>query len=526
VTWDLSCKDWEQRLREGRSLVPDLPLIDRAAGDRAVAIFNKLRLADVPGTPTMATAAGDWFRDIVRALFGSWDPVAQERMIVELFLLIPKKNSKTTSAALLMLTALLLNLRPRAPFALMAPVQDTADEAFAAAEGAIALDPVLDKIFHVVSHRKTIIHRETKADLQIVTFDPDMLTGKKFAGALIDEVHVVAKNVKAAKAIRQVRGGMLPFPEAFLAFITTQSDDAPVGVFKAEIAKARAIRDGRATGKTLAVLYEFPRAMQQDKAAPWRDPANWSMVNPNLGRSVPLQRLIELYQDAQLKGEEEVRGWASQHLNIEIGLALLADGWPGAAFWEDAAIEGVFGLPELLQRCEVATIGVDGGGLDDLLGLAVIGRERGTGRWLSWCRAWAHEIVLQRRKEIAEHLQDIAKTGDLVLVKTPGEDITQLADIVEQVNGSGLLDRANDDGDNLEPAIGLDPVGIAAILTELEARKIPRKRMIGIQQGWKMTGAVKMLERLTAAGELQHADQALMDFAVGNAKVEPRGTPS
>src|ERR1043166_4274124 len=127
--WDLSCRDWEQRLRDGRPLVPDLP-IDQAAGDNAVAALNLLRLADVPGTPTFGQAGGDWFRDIVRALFGSWDHVAQVRHIVELFLLVPKKNSKTTNAALLMLVALLLNLRPRAPFALMAPVQDTAEEAF------------------------------------------------------------------------------------------------------------------------------------------------------------------------------------------------------------------------------------------------------------------------------------------------------------------------------------------------------------------------------------------------------------
>lgn len=50
--------------------MPDLPL-DFVEGNRAVAIFNRLRLADVPGTPTMGDAGGDWFRDIVRTLFGA-----------------------------------------------------------------------------------------------------------------------------------------------------------------------------------------------------------------------------------------------------------------------------------------------------------------------------------------------------------------------------------------------------------------------------------------------------------------------
>jgi len=132
VSWNLACPDWAERLKSGRSLVPDLPL-NAKEGNRAVAVFNKLRLADVPGTPTMGEAGGDWFRDIVRALFGALDPLTRARMIRELFLLVPKKNNKTTGGALLMLTALLLNMRPRASFIMTAPVQDTAEKAFEAA---------------------------------------------------------------------------------------------------------------------------------------------------------------------------------------------------------------------------------------------------------------------------------------------------------------------------------------------------------------------------------------------------------
>jgi hypothetical protein len=144
--------------------------------------------------------------------------------------LVPTHN--TTNGALLMLTALLLNQRPKAPYIMTAPVQDVAELAFSAVSGAIALDPVLDKKLHVREHLKTIIHRETGATLEIMTFDPSVLTGQKVVGALIDELHVCAKMSKASSAIRQLRGGMLPFPEAFLAFITTQSEEQPAGVFK------------------------------------------------------------------------------------------------------------------------------------------------------------------------------------------------------------------------------------------------------------------------------------------------------
>jgi phage terminase large subunit-like protein len=124
--WDLSCGDWEQRLRDGRSLVPDLPL-DLEAGARAVAAFNNLRLADVPDTPMMAEAGGDWLRDIVRALFGSLDPETGIRMIVELFSWCRRRTRRPRALAAHAGGASAEPERPRAPFALMAPVQDTAE---------------------------------------------------------------------------------------------------------------------------------------------------------------------------------------------------------------------------------------------------------------------------------------------------------------------------------------------------------------------------------------------------------------
>lgn len=508
--WRLACPDWQARLNTGKSLVPKLPL-NLTEGERAVRVFDRLRLADVPGTPTLREAGGDWFRDIVRALFGSLDPATRVRAIRELFLLVPKKNSKTTNGALLMLTALLLNLRPRASFIMTAPVQDVADLAFSAATGAISLDPVLSKKLHVREHLKTIIHRETRAELQIMTFEPAVLTGQKVSGGvLIDELHVVAKMAKAASAIRQLRGGMLPFPEAFLAFITTQSEDAPAGAFRAELMKARAIRDGKQDGAMLPVLYEFPAKVQQDPQA-WRNPKKWPMVTPNAGRSVSITRLVEEFETATQTGEEELRAWASQHLNVEIGLALQADRWAGADFWQAQGQKGLT-LEQLLQRCEVVDVGIDGGGLDDLLGLTVVGREKKTHDWLSWSRAWAHPSVLERRKSEAPRFHDFEKDGDLVLVKKMGEDVDQVAQLVLKIENSGFLDK-----------VGVDPAGIGGVLDALADAGVPQEKIVGISQGWKMNGAIKTAERRLAEGTLQHAVQPLMAWCVGNAKVEPKG---
>ncbi len=524
TNWNLARPDWQERIRQGLSLVPDLPLLDRARADRAIGIFNRLKIPDVPGTPTFAEAGGDWFRESVGAIHGSWDGTA--RHIRELFLLVPKKNAKTTAGAGLMFTTLLLNKRPRAEFLLVAPTQQIALLAFGQITGMIdGLAPRLRESFHVQDHYKKVTYRPTGATLQIKSFDPKVMTGVKPAGILVDELHVIAESPDADRVIGQIRGGIVSQPEAFFAFITTQSERPPRGVFKAELEKARAIRDGRARGKMLAVLYEFPDDVALAKKLPdqpyaWEDRRHWPMVTPNDGRSITVERLVEDYDTAKLAGEEELRRWASQHLNVEVGLALRSDRWAGADHWEGAEdpdlaaarAEGVDTLDELLARCEVVCVGVDGGGLDDLLGLAVIGRVAGSRIWLHWGHAWAHRSVFERRKKEASALQDFVRAGDLTVVEELGADAQAVAAIVARVDRAGLLFK-----------VGLDPIGIGEIVDALDVLEIGEDRRVGISQGWKLAGAIKDAERAVAAGRLRHAGQPMMAWTIGNAKTEPRG---
>jgi phage terminase large subunit-like protein len=81
----------------------------------------------------------------------------------------------------------------------------------------------------VRAHMKTIEDRTTGARLMVRTFGMDVLTGAKPVFALIDEIHLLGSVPYAADVIRQIRGGMLPFPESCLVMITTQSDHPPAG---------------------------------------------------------------------------------------------------------------------------------------------------------------------------------------------------------------------------------------------------------------------------------------------------------
>ncbi len=211
-----------------------------------------------------------------------------------------------------------------------------------------------------------------------------------------------------------------------------------------------------------------------------------------------------------------MQSFLAKHLNIQIGTSLKAMPWAGAEFWDAAA--GKVTLETILESSEVIEIGVDGGGLDDLLGLSVLGRETTTGNWLHWAKAWCNPIALERRKSEASKYRDFEKDGDLVIVAEIGQDVKQLGDIVRKCEASGLLDR-----------IGVDQLGLGTIADEIEGGdengelKIDHSRIVGIPQGYKLNGAIKTLERKVAEKTFIHGGQPLMSWCVGNAKVEPHG---
>jgi phage terminase large subunit-like protein len=292
-SWSTACPNWEQRITERQSLVPDLPLFGDEA-DKALRIFKRLMIPDVIGTPTMAEAAGEWFFPIVAAIFGSFDAAANRRMIQEFFLLVPKKNDKSSYAAAIMVVAIIMNRRPDAEFLLIAPTKEVADIAYKQATGIIRLDPELTKLFHIQRNHRAITHRETGARVQIKAADTDTITGSKSTGILVDETHVFAKKANAAEVFVEIRGAMAARPDGFMVQISTQSKSAPSGVFASELGTARAVRDGSLKLPLLPVLYELPERIAKDGG--WKDPKTWPMVNPNLGLSVDEEFLARIAQ--------------------------------------------------------------------------------------------------------------------------------------------------------------------------------------------------------------------------------------
>ncbi|MFH2076366.1 MAG: terminase large subunit, partial [Pseudomonadota bacterium] len=386
MEWNTACKDWESKVLARESLITFPPLFPEES-EAALRVFRELRLKDLIGRPTVGESCRPWLFDFAGAIFGAYDPYEGRRLITDFFLLVSKKNSKSTTAAAIMLTALIRNWRESAEFLILAPTVEIANNSFFPARDMVRIDEELSDLMTVQDHYRQITHLGTGAVLKVVAADSETVGGKKATGVLIDELWQFGKKPNASNMLIEACGGLASRPEGFVIYLSTQSDEAPAGVFAEKLEYARGVRDGKIDdNKFLPVIYEFPESILKEKKH--LDPAFFFVTNPNLGASVDEEYIIREYKKAQVEGPQKMQGFLSKHLNVQIATSMRAQNWAGADFWEAAG--GVVTLELLLERSEVVVIGIDGGGLDDLLGLAAIGRDAVTRDWWLWARAWCH----------------------------------------------------------------------------------------------------------------------------------------
>ena len=526
MKWSTACPDWRERIVAGDSLVPLAPLFPEKAKD-ALGVFCSLQVTDLPRKrdetwPTLGEVVDEDILDLVAAIFGSEDPKTGRRLIRRFMLLISKKNGKSTIAAGVMLTALIINWRHNAELMILAPTIEIAGNSFAPACGMVRADPELTKLLHIIENRRTIKHRVTGAELKIIAADSDTASGKKAGMVLIEELWLFGKKPKSAAMLREALGGLAARPEGFVLYVTTHSDEPPTGVFKTELAYFRDVRDGVIEDpETLGVLYEWPEDMIEEQA--FLDPANFYVTNPHIGRSVTTEYLEGELAKEQRGDGEGLQIFLAKNLNVEIGLRLRRDRWMAADYWEDAVEPGLT-LEQLIDRCEVVVAGIDGGGADDLYGLAVAGREADTGLWLVWAHAFARRVVLDRRKDIATLLEGFAADGDLTFTDTGQEIVDQVARRTVALRESGKMPDVG--------AVGLDSWGMGTLVDALVAAgfetydEVNRRggSIASVRQGVGLTGTIKTVEFKLVDGMLRHGGSRLMAWCVSNAKAELRGS--
>ncbi|MGT2460034.1 terminase large subunit domain-containing protein [Cupriavidus basilensis] len=280
MEWTTACPDWERRIVVGESLIVSAPLFPEEA-DAAWGICGGFQLADI-GNATVAEASRPWIESFVRAVFGAYNPEDGRRYINEFFVMVSKKNAKSTIAAAIMLGALMLNGRQSAELLILSPTKEIADNSYKPIRDMIRADEELSALLKVQDYFRTITHLETGAVLKVVAADSDTVSGKRPVLCSSMSCTSSGSNSKASNMLLEATGGLASRPEGFVIYATTQSAEPPAGVFRAKLDYARKVRDGGVVDKKfLPVIYEFPSSMLESRAH--EDLNNAYITNPNWG---------------------------------------------------------------------------------------------------------------------------------------------------------------------------------------------------------------------------------------------------
>ncbi len=509
-------KDWWQRIEKGKlpvNIEKYMPELNKKRVDKIEQIFGNLRLADVPGQPMIREACGEWFIDLARLAAGGLSADGIQK-VNQMLLMVPKKNSKSTYSALLVLSLMLMSIRPRADFLFISPTREISEIAFQAVTGAILCDDYLTSQLHIRDHVKQIVHKTSGCSMQIKTLDMKVVTGTKVTLAMLDELHLfTGKN--DMRILGQLKGGMASVPEAQIIMTTTQSDIAPSGVWKAELSKARAVRDGKAKLPGYCpILYELPEALATDMDEV-KKPEHWKVLNPNIDKSVSIEWLKTSFSESQSTDITEQLRWLSQHANIEIsGFRLGSENqWGGGVNWAECVSSEIESIDWMIENSDMIAIGIDGGGIYDLLACTIAARLY-DGRWAVHTVATLQIDALDKMKAISSLLLDFKQDGDLHILE-PGDDIMYIADLI-----TDIYEKSS----NKLVGIGIDSAGLGPELAlHLVDRGLTREQLISIPQGYRLNSGYVALERRIAEHKLIHSDQPLLNWNIANAIITDKG---
>jgi phage terminase large subunit-like protein len=458
---------------------------DAAAADRPVRFFQKCCQHSVGPFAGKPFLLEPWQADVVRTLYG-WRRPDGRRRYRRAFIMIPRKNGKSTWAAGMALYALLGDGEAGAQVYCAAGDREQASLVFNQAADMVDLSPALSKAVKVRKSLKRIIYRNSY--LRAIPANESAAHGLNPSFVCGDELHVWP-NRELYDTLHTGTGARL---QPLEVYITTAGHDQASICYEA-YQEAVAAREGTNDDpELLPVIYE---ALPEED---WTDPAVWRKANPNLGVSV-----FEDYLHAQCEQAKRNPAYENTFRRLHLNQWTAQDSrWLPLLDW-DACTSTADPIPD----GEEVWAGLDLSSTTDFTALVLVAK-RGAG-----FKTWGHYWLPRERAELIErkHNVPIARwVRDGWLSLCPGRTIeygpihAKILEISKRYELRGL---------------GYDPYNAHATRVYLEDdHGLP---MIEMRQGvLTLSGPSKQLERCVLEHTLDHSGDPVLRWFADNTAVK------
>lgn len=350
---------------------------DKAAQDAIDFFYECLRHVEgeKAGTPLELEP---WQKAIIANVFG-WKRPDGSRRYREVFVLVPRKNGKTTIVAGLVLYMLFCDGEPGAQVYSAAADRDQARLVFNIAKQMVLNEPELEsrcRIYH-----NSIAIEATNSSYKAISAEASTKHGYNTHCVVVDEVHA-QPNRDLVDVLTTSTGARR---QPLVVYITTSDFDRE-SICNEKHDYAANVRDGVFDDSSfLPVIYEA--GVDDD----WKSPETWAKANPNYGISISRE-----YLERECKRAQETPAYENTFKRLHLDIRTQQDvRWLSLDKWD--ACTGAFNFQELIgRRCFGA---LDLASKEDITALVWLAIPRFDGDpWLVFPRFWVPEEGAHQRE--------------------------------------------------------------------------------------------------------------------------------
>jgi phage terminase large subunit-like protein len=430
-----------------------------------------------------------WQAAIIYIIFG-WHKKDGSRRFNYAYLELPKKNGKTTFAAVFANYLLFFDGEEEAEVYLAATVEKQAHICFDKAKRMIEKSPALAKRARVLTNNVSI--QSTGSKMEPLGRDSESMEGINPSAAVIDEYHVftwknnfVFENIQSATVNRR---------QPLVVIITTSGRDKDLPCFEYRNLCIEILKGIKKQDDTFAIVFTL------DETDDWKDPEAWKKANPNWGISVLANRFEDEFKGALNSRTKEV-AFKTKNLNLWVDAPTV---WIPDEKWM-ACKHGITYEDLLKQSCYV---GLDLASHIDIVSLSLFFPDI-NGHQAVYNHNWIPEGKVKEHEDNVDY-KLWAEKGYVTI--TPG-------DVIEpDILSEDVLDIVKNF--NVE-IFGYDPhMAHHGTIQNIIKSGFPSDKLDPYSQAHiNMSAPTKELERYIMSGDLDHLGNPVLRWMLRNTVV-------
>jgi phage terminase large subunit-like protein len=428
-----------------------------------------------------------WQSAIIYIMFG-WKKKDGTRRFNYAYIEIPKKNGKTTFAAVFANYLLFFDGEEEAEVYLAATVEKQAKLCFTMAKKMIEHSPSLKSRTRILT--KNINIPSSSSKMEMLGRDSESMEGINPSGGVVDEYHVWKNN----EVFENIQSATVNRTQPLIVIITTSGRDKTLPCFHYRSICIDILKGILTQNDTFAIIYT------PDETDDWKDETAWKKANPNYGVSVMPSRFKSEFEGAVNDPRKEV-SFKTKNLNIWVDAPevwLPDDKWMLCNHGTKPA--DLIGVP--------CYWGLDLASHVDINALALYYPEV-KGHPVVKMYYWIPEAKVRDNGDKVDYNQWV-KAG---LIKTTQGDVidieTQVADIMEILRRHGTMNMSFD------PAKAYH-----GVIQGLAKEGFPQEKMDEYAQGiMNMSAPTKEFERLVMSGEIDHLGDPVLRWMLSNVQI-------